>query len=101
MANKAMNDEDFAELLDSVREGARIRAGEQAPARQRIVEDVDIVALRERLEYSQQQFAALLRVSVRTLQNYEQGRRKPQGPARALLKIVDEIPDQAIRALHA
>ncbi len=101
MANKAMSDEVFAELLGSVREGARIHRGEQAASREHVVEDVDIAALRKRLDYSQRQFAALIRVSVKTLQNYEQGRRKPQGPAKALLKIVNTIPNEAIRALHA
>lgn len=100
-ANKAMNQDVFAELIESVREGGRIRRGQQAAARENVIEDVDVAALRESLGYSQVDFAILLRMSVDTIQNYEQGRRKPKGAARALLKIVREIPDEAIRALHA
>ena len=101
MANKAMNEDVFAELIESVREAGRIRRGEQAAARETVIKDVDVAALRKSLGYSQGDFAALLRMSVDTIQNYEQGRRKPQGAARALLKIVEEIPEQAIEALHA
>jgi putative transcriptional regulator len=46
-------------------------------------------------------FAALLRVSVKTLQNWEQHRRSPTGPAEALLTIVSRAPQQAIQYLHA
>jgi putative transcriptional regulator len=57
-------------------------------------------ALRSRLQISQADFARMLCVSVRTIQNWEQGRRSPAGPAAALLRIVEKEPQAAIRALH-
>ena len=56
--------------------------------------------IRERTGLSQMQFARLIGVSKRTLENWEQGRRRPTGPARALLKLVDHDPEHAIRTLH-
>ena len=49
---------------------------------------------------SQSQFARLIGVNLRTLQNWEQRRTKPTGPARALLKLVASNPKSAIEALH-
>jgi putative transcriptional regulator len=61
----------------------------------------DIRAIREAAKISQSQFAKLIGVNVRTLQNWEQHRTRPTGPARALLKIVASNPKSAIEALHA
>jgi putative transcriptional regulator len=76
------------ELLDAVQE---IKAG----GGKRIRVDVpdDVKAIREKLNLSQSAFAALLGVSLRTLQDWEQGRRKPQGPACSLLRIVNQHPE--------
>lgn len=49
--------------------------------------------IREKLQLSQSAFADLLGVSIRTLQGWEQGRREPQGPAIALLRIADQHPE--------
>jgi putative transcriptional regulator len=57
-------------------------------------------ALRSRLQLSQADFARMLCVSIRTVQNWEQGRRSPTGPAAALLRIMEKEPHAAIRALH-
>lgn len=53
----------------------------------------DIKALRSRLQLSQSAFAALLNINVRTLQGWEQGLKKPKGPAVSLLSIADKHPD--------
>ncbi|HBY98923.1 MAG TPA: transcriptional regulator [Chloroflexi bacterium] len=88
-----MNDELFAELVESVREGGRILRGEVAPSREFTVQPLDVKAIRERQRLSQTQFARLLGISVRTLQNWEQGRRVPEGPARVLLLVAGKHPD--------
>lgn len=49
--------------------------------------------IREKLHLSQSAFAGLLGVSTRTLQDWEQGRRNPQGPAIALLRIAEQHPE--------
>lgn len=77
-----------AELLASVRE---MRAGRAA--RTTRVTLPPVAATRARAGLTQQAFAALLGVSVRTLQGWEQGRREPAGAARTLLRIADEHPE--------
>ena len=59
----------------------------------------DVRIIREASKTSQSQFAKLIGVNVRTLQNWEQQRTHPTGPAKALLKIVASNP-RAIEALH-
>jgi len=59
-----------------------------------------VKSIREVAQVSQSQFAKLIGVNLRTLQNWEQERTKPTGPARALLKIVASDP-KALSALHA
>jgi len=50
---------------------------------------------------SQTEFAAMIGVSARTLQNWEQGRRNPDGPAKALLKVAVKNPQAVLEALHS
>ncbi len=61
----------------------------------------DVKALRENLELSQNEFARLIHVNVRTLQNWEQGHRRPTGPAEALLELVAKSPQVVLEALHS
>jgi putative transcriptional regulator len=74
-----------AEILQGLRE---IKRGEYG----RVVNVPDITRIRERTGLSQARFAQLLGVSVRTLQDWEQGRRAPSGAARTLLIVADKNP---------
>ena len=60
----------------------------------------DVRAVRERFSMSQSQFAAFLLISVRTLQKWEQGQRRPDGAAHTLLKVMEREPEAVMRALH-
>jgi len=93
-----MDEKLFKDLLNSVKEGGEILRGKRRPKREF---RHDVKSVREKTGLSQSQFALLIGVKVKTLQNWEQGRRRPRGPARALLKIVQADPKRAIRALHA
>ena len=73
------------EILDGIRE---IKRGEHG----RVVNVPNIASIRERMGLSQSRFAELLGVSVRTLQDWEQGRRAPSGAARTLLLIAERSP---------
>lgn len=53
----------------------------------------DVKAIRDRMDMSQSAFAGILGVSVRTVQEWEQGRRKPSGPAASLLRVVQRHPE--------
>jgi putative transcriptional regulator len=88
-----MNDELFDELVESIREGGAILRGETSPARAFEVEGPDVKQIRADYKLSQRDFAALLGISIRTLQNWEQGRRKPEGAARVLLQIAEKHPE--------
>lgn len=94
-----MKRENFEELLDSVREAGRILRGEAKPSREFVFTPEDVQSIRKKLKKSQDEFALMLGVSVATLRNWEQGRRHPHGPARALLKIAAENPKAVERAL--
>ena len=76
-----MKAEMFDELIDSVREGGAILRGKKQPARRFVIEASGVRAIRERTTLSQSEFAHLIGVSVKTLQNWEQDRRRPTGPA--------------------
>jgi putative transcriptional regulator len=94
-----MKEKDFNDLLASVREAGAILRGERRPARVTTVKDLlaagtpDVGLLRAHFKLSQVKFAALLGISVDTLQNWEQGRRKPEGPARVLLAVAAAHPE--------
>lgn len=90
----------FDELMGSIREGGAILRGQKKPARRFIVEAAGVRAIRERTSLSQSEFANLIGVSVKTLQNWEQDRRRPTGPAAALLRIIAQEPKLAVQAIH-
>ena len=84
----------FEELLQSVKQAKAIEKGELKAARVvKVNAKADIVRVRGKLGLSQSKFAAILGISVDTLQNWEQGRRSPTGPAKVLLKIAARHPE--------
>ncbi len=88
--------EKFCEdLLQSVRE-----MKENQRAKETAVPVSRVLTVRSKTGLSQKQFAALLGVSVRTLQDWEQGRREPSGAAKTLLRIAEQYPE-ALRDLAA
>jgi putative transcriptional regulator len=92
----------FTELLNSIREGGAILRNEiPASRRTTIAANANRVrAIRERTKLSQADFARFIGVSIKTLQNWEQDRRKPSGPAETLLRIIAHKPKLALDALH-
>lgn len=94
-----MRKELFEELKASIREAGQIRRGIVKPSRAFEIRAADIQKIRAQLNKSQTEFALMIGVSVGTLRNWEQGRRKPDGPARALLKVAAKNPKAVIEAL--
>jgi putative transcriptional regulator len=94
-----MNEKDFANLVESIKQAGQIKRGELEPGRRFEFSPLDIKAIRKRFQKSQREFAYMIGVSVATLQNWEQGRRKPEGPARALLKVAAKNPQAVMEAL--
>jgi putative transcriptional regulator len=91
-----MKDELFAELVASVREGGAILRGDQPASRMFTIQAPEIKEIRASFGLTQEQFAALLGISVRTLRNWEQGRRVPEGPARVLLQVAAKHPEAVL-----
>ncbi len=83
----------FEELLESVREGGVILRGQRKASRRFEVGSSGIRAIRERTSLSQSEFARLIGVSVKTLQNWEQGRNRPDTAALNLVMAFDKAPE--------
>jgi putative transcriptional regulator len=91
----------FNELTESLEEAKQIRNRERKASRVFDYKPVDVKKIRSKLHVSQSQFALMIGVSKSTLQNWEQGRRTPDGPAKALLTVVDKNPKAVLTALQA
>lgn len=96
-----MKEDMFTELIASVKEGGSILRGEQEPARKFHLDKLDIKRIRDGYHLTQEQFAAMLGISVSTLRNWEQGRRVPEGPAMVLLRVADKHPDAVLDVVCA
>ena len=81
------------EILEGIRDIKAYKAGEKVLRTHTITEPAPPQVIRAKLKLSQSAFAGLMGVSLRTVQDWEQGRRKPSGPAVALLRIADQKPE--------
>ena len=90
----------FDQLVQSIQEMKKIRAGKLSPPRVTKFDPILVKEIRHRLKQSQTEFAYMIGVSVSTLRNWEQGLRHPEGPARVLLKVVEKNPQAVLEALH-
>ena len=79
---------------------ARRPAG-RSPLRVHVPAEVDVKAIRRKLGMTQAEFARSFGFGLDAVQNWEQGRRRPEGAARAFLKVIDREPDAVRRALAA
>jgi putative transcriptional regulator len=96
-----MKKDDFEKLVTSVKQAGRIKRGKLPASRRFKFSPAKVKAIRTTLGKSQSEFALMIGVSVSTLQNWEQGRRQPEGPARALLKVASENPKAVAKALSS
>ena len=88
-----MKKKEFNELLQGVRElGLALRGDRRVVTRTDRIESDSVAIVRAKLKLSQAEFSRMLGISVDTLQNWEQGRREPTGPAKVLLKIALKHP---------
>lgn len=95
-----MKDKLFNELIESIQEAGAIRRGERKPSRAYRVDAPDVQKIRESLDLSQSEFATMLGISTRTLQNWEQKRRGPAGPARILLQVAAAHPEVVLETVR-
>ena len=95
-----MKENDFNDLVESIKQAGQIKLGKLEPSRKFEFTPLDIKAIRDKLCKTQKEFAFMIGVSISTLQNWEQGRRSPNGPAKALLKVAAENPVTVNKALE-
>ena len=86
----------FGQLLESVRQGGAIVQGKRKPSRMFEFAELDVRRIREHYGLTQEKFARLMGISAATLRNWEQGRRKPEGAARVLLKVAAKHPEAVL-----
>lgn len=89
----------FDGLFESVQQMDDIVKGDARPSREFVVTPVSVRNIRLQTGLSQERFASLIDVRVATLRNWEQGRREPTGPARALLRAIHTDPRHVLPAL--
>lgn len=98
MSGKNIGDE----LVEAMGEALAIARDETAPAavhQVEVMQDVDVRAIRHRLGLSREQFAQRFRFPARTVQEWEQGRRRPDQSARAYLTVIERNPKAVEEAL--
>lgn len=88
-----MSDEMFGELVESMKQAVAISRKEMKPSRLFAYSSINVREIREKTKKSQVDFARMIGVKVGTLRNWEQGRRKPNGTALTLLKVVAADPE--------
>lgn len=98
-AGNVMDNKLFDRLLESMTQMNEIIQGERAPSREFNIDSSQVKEIRKMTGLSQTQFCRLIDVQVGTLRNWEQGRREPTGPAKALLKAIKNDPENVIMAL--
>ena len=96
-----MEDKLFAKLIESASQAADIVRGEREPSRSFEMSSDIVREIRKSTGLSQEKFAALFHISVGTLRNWEQGRRRPDGPAAALLIAIKNDPEHVVAALNS
>jgi putative transcriptional regulator len=92
-----MNDEDFNGIAAGLKDAIAFVNGDSS--RGRVVARIDVKAIRDRAGMTQPQFAAAYHIPVGTLRDWEQGRRIPDAPARALLTLIAADPASAAQTL--
>ncbi|MDP8984615.1 MAG: helix-turn-helix domain-containing protein [Pseudomonadota bacterium] len=95
-----MNKKLFADLVESMQQHNDIISGARKAARVTKVDAQSVKVLRAKAGLTQQQFSALIQVDLATLRNWEQGRREPTGPAKALIRAIAKDPKHVLKALE-
>lgn len=98
MARKPKN---VGTLLDSLNEILEdVKGNQRLKTRTVNLEEIDVCGIRKKYHMTQLEFATMFGFSLRTLQQWEQGRRQPQGASKVLLKVIDYAPEVVDKALH-
>lgn len=95
-----MKDTDFQNLLQGIREaGSYLRGNKKAASRVDHIHPDSVTAIRTKLSLSPKAFSSAFGISPATMRNWEQGRRKPTGAARVLLRVAAKHPKAVLDAV--
>jgi putative transcriptional regulator len=96
-----MEEGDFNDLIDAAKEMVAIKRGEIVPAPERVhrFDIPNVKEIRENLGLSQSVFSSKFGLELRTIQDWESGRRNPTGPAVTLLKVISRSPEAVAKAV--
>tara|TARA_B110000908_G_scaffold155163_1_gene193108 strand:- start:19 stop:315 length:297 start_codon:yes stop_codon:yes gene_type:complete len=89
----------FDKLEESMTQMNEIIDGQRSPSREFTVNAIQVKEIRQSTGLTQKRFCHLIDVNIGTLRNWEQGRREPTGPAKALLKAIHNDPAHVLKAL--
>ena len=90
----------FQEIKQGLQEAIDHQKGYTAHSRQHHFDDIDVKNIRETLHLSQHEFAAKFCLNLKSVQNWEQKRKKPSGATLVLLKVIASNPSAVMNALH-
>lgn len=101
MTRKKLNRTE-ASILRGVKQALAYARGDKRGSVEHVVKvpTVDVRAARRKLGMTQKDFALSFGVSLDTLRNWEQGRRRPEGPARVLLAVIERDPKMVLKAVR-
>jgi putative transcriptional regulator len=88
-------------LLEAAREAVAIARGEKKPARIHVPADIDVKAIRAKIELSQDDFAYRFGFTINQIRDWEQGRARPLGGVRAYLMLIERDPDCVLKLLRS
>ena len=91
----------FDKIAEGLREAIAVARGEKKPAKLFIPPELDVRAIRGRMELSQEDFASAFGFTVHQIRQWEQGRSRPLGAVRAYLMIIDRDPKRVLELLRA
>lgn len=100
MSRPSSRDEVVNGILEGLKEAVAFKRGESKTARVTIIEVKSAIEVRKQLKLNRAEFAQLIGVSERTLEGWEQGRVKPTGAARSLLRVAAHNPSMLLEALR-
>lgn len=92
--------ERFESIKKGVEEAIEWKKGKKTGARIRQYTAMDVAQIRKKTGLTQKEFSGVFLIPLSTLRQWEQGKRVPQGPAQALLRIIDKDAEAAVGALH-
>jgi putative transcriptional regulator len=91
----------FDKIAEGLSEALAIAKGDARPAKLYVPPEINVKAIRQRLELSQDDFAAHFGFSINQIRDWEQGRSRPLGGVRAYLMLIDRNPDAVRELLRA